>query len=108
MQVNVYEARAQLSAWLEQAVAVNDVLIATAGWPIVKIMPTAYAAISRSAAWFGGLSAGDLNLKTDFHRCFTDDLNRRANSTQHRPAFHVVGVRKLIKKSEPLDLVRVG
>ncbi|MGH8612048.1 MAG: type II toxin-antitoxin system Phd/YefM family antitoxin [Gammaproteobacteria bacterium] len=73
MLVNIYQAKAQLSALLERALAGEDVIIARAGKPIARITPIALPSTSRSGVRFGGLKPAKLKLAADFHALSTDD-----------------------------------
>ena len=73
MLVNIYEAKATLSALLEKARAGEEVVIARAGKPIARLMPIAPAAGTRSGVRFGGLKAAKLKLSSDFHAPMTDE-----------------------------------
>ena len=72
MQVNIYNAKAQLSALLERALAGEEVVIAKAGKPLVRLTPVV-AASSRSGVRLGSLKASKLKLTADFHAPMTDD-----------------------------------
>jgi prevent-host-death family protein len=73
MLVNIYEAKARLSALLEKAQAGEEVVIARAGKPIARLTPIAPAPSTRSGVRFGGLSAARLKLAADFHAPLRDD-----------------------------------
>ena len=73
MQVNIYQAKAQLSALLEQAQVGEDVVVAKAGKPVAKPIPVAPALASRSGVRFGGLSAAELKPTPDFYDNTTED-----------------------------------
>ncbi|MEP6462254.1 MAG: type II toxin-antitoxin system Phd/YefM family antitoxin [Frankiaceae bacterium] len=54
VQVNVYEAKTQLSRLLDAVAAGDDVVIARAGRPIARLIPYAHeAAPRRPGAWRG-------------------------------------------------------
>jgi prevent-host-death family protein len=54
VQVNVYEAKTQLSRLLDQVAAGDDVVIARAGRPVARLVPYAHrAAPRRPGAWRG-------------------------------------------------------
>jgi prevent-host-death family protein len=72
MLVNIYEAKARLSALLEKAQAGEDVVIARAGKPIARLTPIAPAPGTRSGVRFGGLEAARLKLAADFHAPLRD------------------------------------
>lgn len=73
MLVNIYAAKATLSALLEKAQAGEEVVIARAGKPIARLMPIAPAVATRSGVRFGGLKTAKLRLSDDFHEPMTDD-----------------------------------
>ncbi|MGQ0621971.1 MAG: type II toxin-antitoxin system Phd/YefM family antitoxin [Panacagrimonas sp.] len=73
MLVNIYEAKARLSALLDKAQAGEEVLIARAGRPIARLMPIAAATGTRSGVRFGGIKPAKLKLSADFHAPLTDD-----------------------------------
>lgn len=73
MLVNIYEAKARLSALLEKALAGEDVVIARAGKPIARLTPISSVAGTRSGVRFGGIKPGTLKLSADFHAPLKDD-----------------------------------
>jgi prevent-host-death family protein len=73
MLVNIYEAKAKLSALLAKAQAGEEVVIARAGKPIARLTPIAPAPGTRSGVRFGGLKAARLKLAADFHAPLRDD-----------------------------------
>lgn len=73
MQLNVYEAKTQLSSLLDRALAGETIVIARAGKPMVRLEPVAQARKSRSGVKFGGALAGKLGLSPDFYEPFTDE-----------------------------------
>ncbi len=73
MLVNIYEAKSKLSALLDKAQAGEEVVIARAGKPIVRLTPIAPAAGSRSGVRLGGLKTSSLKLSDDFHAPLSDD-----------------------------------
>lgn len=72
MLVNIYQAKAQLSALLEKAQDGEEVVIARAGKPIARLAPIAPRANTRSGVRFGGLKAARLKLSADFHAPLSD------------------------------------
>lgn len=72
MQVNVYEAKAKLSALLDKALAGEEVVIARAGKPLARLTPVAGAG-SNSGVRLGGLKRARVKLAADFHAPLTDD-----------------------------------
>ena len=74
MQVNIYQAKAQLSSLLERALAGETVVIARAGKPIARLAPIATrAGATRSGVRLGGLSRARLRLAEDFHAPMRDE-----------------------------------
>ena len=73
MLVNIYQAKAKLSALLEKAQAGEEVIIARAGKPIARLTPIAPAPGSRSGVRFGGLKPARLKLARDFHAPMRDE-----------------------------------
>jgi prevent-host-death family protein len=73
MQVNIYQAKAQLSALLEKAMAGEEIIIAKAGKPIARLTPVAARNGSRSGVKRGGLKKARLKLAPDFHAPISDD-----------------------------------
>jgi prevent-host-death family protein len=73
MLVNIYEAKAKLSALLDKALAGEEVVIARAGKPVARLTPIAPAAGTRSGVRFGGIPPARLKLAPDFHAPLTDD-----------------------------------
>lgn len=73
MLVNIYEAKAKLSALIEKAQGGEEVVIARAGKPVARLAPIAPAPGTRSGVRFGGLAAAKLKLAADFHEPLSDD-----------------------------------
>jgi prevent-host-death family protein len=74
MQVNIYQAKAQLSYLLDRALAGETVLIARAGKPLARLTPlTGPAGASRSGVRLGGLRRKRLRLARDFHSPMRDE-----------------------------------
>jgi prevent-host-death family protein len=71
--VNIYEAKAKLSALLEKAQAGEEVIIARAGKPVARLTAIAAAPGTRSGVRFGGLNAAKLKLAPDFHAPLSDE-----------------------------------
>ena len=72
MLVNIYDAKTNLSALLDKAVAGEEVVIARAGKPLARLMPVT-AAASKSGVRLGGLSRAKLKLAADFPAAMTDE-----------------------------------
>lgn len=73
MQLNIYEAKTQLSNLVDRAAGGETIVIARAGKPMAKLVPIEPVRKSRSGVKFGGLSAKQLGLSPDFYEPFTDD-----------------------------------
>ena len=73
MIVNIYEAKSRLSALIEKAQSGEEVVIARAGTPVVRLAPVARAAGTRSGVRFGGLKPSRLKLASDFHAPLRDE-----------------------------------
>lgn len=72
MLVNIYDAKTNLSALLDKAVAGEEVVIARAGKPLARLMPLT-AVTSKSGVRLGGLKRARLKLAADFHAPVADD-----------------------------------
>jgi len=73
-QVNIYQAKAKLSALLERALAGETIFIARAGKPLARLAPVATArGASRSGVRLGGLARKRLRLAPDFHAPVRDE-----------------------------------
>ncbi len=73
-QVNIYQAKAQLSTLLDRALAGETVVIARAGKPIARLTPVATpSGASRSGVQLGGLPRAGLKLTRDFHKPLRDE-----------------------------------
>lgn len=74
MQINIYQAKARLSALLDRALAGESVVIARAGKSIARLVPvTTPGSASRSGVRLGGLGKTRLRLARDFHAPLRDD-----------------------------------
>lgn len=73
MQVNIYQAKAQLSTLLEKAQAGEEVVIARSGKPIARLTLIAAATGTHSGVRFGGIKPAKLKLSADFHAPLNDD-----------------------------------
>ena len=74
MQVNIYQAKAQLSYLLDRALAGETIVIARAGKPLARLTPlTGPAGATRSGVRLGGLRATPLRLAPDFHAPMRDE-----------------------------------
>ena len=61
-QVNVYEAKTQLSKLIDRAMAGDDVVIARAGKPMVRLVPVRAATARRTP----GSARGTIHMAPDF------------------------------------------
>ena len=66
---NMYEAKTQLSKLVEKALAGEDVVLAKAGKPLVKLVPTATDLPKRTF----GLLKGKIKVSEDFND-FSEEL----------------------------------
>ncbi len=73
MLVNIYEAKAQLSALIAKAHAGEEVVIARSGKHVARLSPIAHPTGTRNGVRFGGLNAAKLKLAKDFHAPLTDE-----------------------------------
>jgi prevent-host-death family protein len=71
MQFNIYDAKARLSALLDQALAGEEVVIARAGKPLARLMPLTVTR-ARSGVKLGGLVAQAGKVSPGFHAPFKD------------------------------------
>jgi len=74
MQINIYQAKAKLSALLDRALAGETVVIARAGKPLACLTPVATSAsATKSGVRLGGLAKTRLRIARDFHAPMRDD-----------------------------------
>jgi prevent-host-death family protein len=76
IQVNVYDAKTQLSRLLDQVAAGDDVVIARAGRPVARLVPYARPTLARRpGAWRGRVEiADDFDvLPTELEAAFAGD-----------------------------------
>ena len=71
MLFNIYEAKTNLSALLDRAVAGEEIVIARSGKPLARLMPVSVTS-SKSGVRLGGLKRARLKLAADFHAPMTD------------------------------------
>ena len=71
MQINIYDAKAQLSALLDRALAGEEVVIARAGRPLARLAPLARTR-ARSGVRLGGLSKVAGKIGKSFHAPLKD------------------------------------
>lgn len=70
MQVNVHEAKTQLSRLLEQALAGEDVVIMRSGKPLVRLAPVEMAPSRRKL----GSAKGDFVVPDDFNEALPEEV----------------------------------
>ncbi len=72
MQVNIYDAKTKLSSLLDRAMAGEEVVIARAGKPLVRLTPLVGTG-TKSGVRLGGLKHAKLKLAKDFHVPMADE-----------------------------------
>jgi len=70
MQVNLHDAKTHLSRYVDQALAGEEVVIARAGKPLVRLIPIE----SEPALRRGGFLRGQAILPADLKADFKDDI----------------------------------
>ena len=71
MQVNLHDAKTNLSRYVEQALDGDDVVIARAGKPLVKLVPVDTTPRKRQLGFMRSQGIATADLKDDF----ADDIN---------------------------------
>jgi len=71
MQVNLHDARTHLSRYVDRALAGEEVMIARAGEPLVRLMPVTDERPPRRLGFLAGSARVDADLKRDVE----DELN---------------------------------
>lgn len=71
MQVNLHDAKTHLSRYVDQALAGEEVVIARAGKPLVRLMPVVSELPPRRLGFLAGTARIDADLKRDFE----DEIN---------------------------------
>ncbi len=66
MQVNLHDAKTHLSRYVAQALAGEEVVIAKAGTPLVRLVPVAPAGRERRGGFLRRQAVIDADLKNDF------------------------------------------
>jgi prevent-host-death family protein len=66
MQVNLHDAKTHLSRYVDQALAGEEVVIARAGKPLVRLMPVGSDPPSRRLGFLAGTARVEADLKRDF------------------------------------------
>ena len=72
MQVNLHDAKTHLSRYVDQALAGEEVVIARAGKPLVRLVPLE----TKPAPRVGGFLRGQAVLTADFKADFKDDIEK--------------------------------
>ena len=70
MQVNLHDAKTHLSRYVDRALAGEEVVIARAGKPLVRLMPVE----TKAAPRVGGFLKGQAVLTADLKADFKDDI----------------------------------
>jgi prevent-host-death family protein len=71
MQVNLHDAKTHLPRYVDQALAGEEVVIARAGKPLVRLVPHTDARPPRRLGFLAGSARIDADLKRDFE----DEIN---------------------------------
>ena len=71
MQVNLHDAKTNLSRYVEQALDGDDVVIARAGKPLVKLVPVDSTPRKRQLGFMRSQGTATADVKGDF----VDDIN---------------------------------
>ncbi len=66
MQVNLHDAKTHLSRYVAQALEGEEVVIAKAGRPLVRLVPVQAAPEARRGGFLRGSAVAGADLKTDF------------------------------------------
>jgi prevent-host-death family protein len=66
MQVNLHDAKTHLSRYVEQALDGEEVVIARAGKPLVRLVPVDETPRQRELGFLQGSAVLDCELKADF------------------------------------------
>lgn len=66
MQVNLHDAKTHLSRYVEQALDGEEVVIAKAGKPLVKLVPVEQPVRLRRLGFLAGKAVLELDAKADF------------------------------------------
>lgn len=76
MQVNLHDAKTHLSRYVQQALAGEEVVIAKAGRPLVRLMPVQDQRRPRTAGFLQGQAVVTAALKADFEDDITAMFER--------------------------------
>ena len=66
MQVNLHDAKTHLSRYVDQALEGQEVVIARAGHPLVKLVPLEPRRLQRQLGFLRGQAVIQADLKADF------------------------------------------
>jgi prevent-host-death family protein len=66
VQVNLHDAKTHLSRYVDQALAGEEVVIARAGKPLVRLMPVGSEPQPRRLGFLAGTARVEADLKRDF------------------------------------------
>lgn len=66
MQVNLHDSKTHLSRYVDQALAGEEVVIARAGKPLVRLVPLAAESGPRRGGFLRGQATISADLKADF------------------------------------------
>jgi len=72
VQVNLHDAKTHLSRYVDRALAGEEVVIARAGKPLVRLMPVE----TKPAPRVGGFLRGQAVLTADLKADFKDDIEK--------------------------------
>lgn len=70
MQVNLHDAKTHLSRYVDQALAGEEVVIARAGKPLVRLTPV----VSKARPRLGGFLRGQANISADLKADFKEEI----------------------------------
>jgi prevent-host-death family protein len=75
--VNIHEAKTQLSRYVDQAAAGEEIIIARSGKPVARLVALANVALEPRTL---GLGKGKFSLPDDFSRLHDDAIQRMFES----------------------------
>jgi prevent-host-death family protein len=77
--INMHDAKTQLSRLVEQAEAGEDIVLARAGKPVVRLVPVRIAQRRKLGQW-----KGKVRMSKDFDAPLPDDLQRAWEGPRNR------------------------
>jgi prevent-host-death family protein len=77
--INMHDAKTQLSRLVEQAEAGEDIVLARAGKPVVRLVPVRVARRRKLGQW-----NGKVRISKDFDAPLPDDLQRAWEGRRNR------------------------